>query len=106
MSYSEELLSNLAPIAHKICIERGYEIEYINPQKEDDMPVYVELRDGSKFIPTKDEILQAWETLQNEVVPEQEILDVQVQLDNTNKRLATLEAQLNSIKDLLIKLNS
>lgn len=106
MSYSEELLNNLAPIAHKICIERGYEIEYINPQKEDDMPVYVELRDGSKFIPTKDEILKAWETLQNEVVPEQEILDVQVQLDNTNKRLATLEAQLNSIKDLLIKLNS
>lgn len=106
MTYSDELLSNLAPIAHRICKDKGLEIEYINPQKEDAMPVYVELRDGSKFIPTKEEILQAWETIQSEIVPEQEILDVQVQLDNTNKRLATLEAQLNSIKDLLIKLNS
>jgi len=103
MEYTDELLSNLAPIAHKICIQRGYEIEYINPQKQDSDPVYVALRDGSKFIPTKDEILAAWEAVQAETIPDVEVLPVQEQIDTLNTRLQGIESQLSQIIALLPK---
>lgn len=106
MEYTEELFRNLADIAKRICNDKGLAIEYINPQKEDVDPVYVELIDGTKFIPTKEEIITTWETLQAEFVPEQEVFPVQAQFDNINSRMASLEAQLNSIKDLLLKINS